>query len=52
MSTYYNNVFVFCYDSLRVKNMAKKYFGTDGIRGKVNLGAMTPEMAMKIGMAW
>ncbi|MGY8985431.1 MAG: phosphoglucosamine mutase [Sphingomonadales bacterium] len=31
--------------------MAKKYFGTDGIRGKVNLGAMTPEMAMKIGMA-
>jgi phosphoglucosamine mutase len=31
--------------------MARKYFGTDGIRGRTNTGAMTAEMAMKIGMA-
>jgi phosphoglucosamine mutase len=31
--------------------MARKYFGTDGIRGRTNAGAMTAEMAMKIGMA-
>jgi phosphoglucosamine mutase len=31
--------------------MARKYFGTDGIRGLTNSGAMTPEMAMKVGQA-
>ena len=28
-----------------------KYFGTDGIRGCANLSPMTPEIAMKVGMA-
>jgi phosphoglucosamine mutase len=31
--------------------MARKYFGTDGIRGRVNAPTMTAEMAMKVGMA-
>ncbi len=31
--------------------MAGKYFGTDGIRGKANTFPMTPEVAMKVGMA-
>jgi phosphoglucosamine mutase len=31
--------------------MARKYFGTDGIRGRTNTGAMTAEMAMKVGQA-
>ncbi len=31
--------------------MARKYFGTDGIRGKVNNSAITADMAMKVGMA-
>ncbi len=31
--------------------MSRKFFGTDGIRGRTNAGAMTAEMAMKIGMA-
>jgi phosphoglucosamine mutase len=31
--------------------MGRKYFGTDGIRGKTNASAMTAEMAMKVGMA-
>lgn len=31
--------------------MARKYFGTDGIRGLANAGAMTPEMAFRIGLA-
>ena len=31
--------------------MAKSYFGTDGIRGRVNRHPMTPEIAMKVGMA-
>ena len=31
--------------------MARKYFGTDGIRGRTNASAMTPEMAMKVGQA-
>jgi phosphoglucosamine mutase len=30
--------------------MARKYFGTDGIRGRAN-GKITPELAMKIGQA-
>lgn len=31
--------------------MARKYFGTDGIRGKANEGKMTAEIAMRVGMA-
>jgi len=31
--------------------MARKYFGTDGIRGLTNAGAMTAATAMKVGMA-
>ena len=31
--------------------MTRKYFGTDGIRGRVNASALTPEIAMKAGMA-
>ncbi|UJR79799.1 phosphoglucosamine mutase [Sandaracinus amylolyticus] len=34
---------------LRVANMARTLFGTDGIRGMANEGAMTPEIAFKIG---
>jgi phosphoglucosamine mutase len=31
--------------------MARKYFGTDGIRGKTNAAPMTAAMAMRVGMA-
>ena len=31
--------------------MARKYFGTDGIRGLTNTAPMTASMAMKVGMA-
>jgi phosphoglucosamine mutase len=31
--------------------MTRKYFGTDGIRGRANSPALTPELAMKAGMA-
>ncbi|MBN8809012.1 MAG: phosphoglucosamine mutase [Sphingomonas sp.] len=31
--------------------MARKYFGTDGIRGRTNTQPMTAAMAMKVGMA-
>ncbi len=31
--------------------MARKYFGTDGIRGLVNGYKLTPELALKVGMA-
>jgi phosphoglucosamine mutase len=31
--------------------VARKYFGTDGIRGLTNIAPMTAEMAMKVGMA-
>jgi phosphoglucosamine mutase len=31
--------------------MTRKYFGTDGIRGRVNTAKLTPEVAMKAGMA-
>ena len=30
---------------------AKKYFGTDGIRGKVNAGNINGEMFFKFGLA-
>lgn len=31
--------------------MARKFFGTDGIRGKTNEHPMTPDMALKVAMA-
>jgi phosphoglucosamine mutase len=31
--------------------MVRKYFGTDGVRGTANAGAMTADMVLKIGMA-
>ncbi|MTI16607.1 phosphoglucosamine mutase [Rhodobacteraceae bacterium RKSG542] len=31
--------------------MARTYFGTDGIRGTANKWPMTPELALKVGMA-
>src|SRR5471032_2725085 len=31
--------------------MTRKYFGTDGIRGRANADSMTPVIAMKAGMA-
>src|SRR3954471_5676850 len=31
--------------------MARKYFGTDGIRGLANGNKLTPDLAMKVGMA-
>ena len=31
--------------------MARKFFGTDGIRGRTNAKPMTAEIAMKVGMA-
>jgi phosphoglucosamine mutase len=31
--------------------MARKFFGTDGIRGRVNDEPMTPEIAMRVGQA-
>ena len=34
-----------------VVQMARSYFGTDGIRGQANKFPMTPEIAMKVGMA-
>jgi phosphoglucosamine mutase len=31
--------------------MTRKYFGTDGIRGRANQFPITPELALKVGMA-
>lgn len=31
--------------------MSRKYFGTDGVRGRANAGSMTPDVVMRIGMA-
>lgn len=31
--------------------MERKYFGTDGIRGRVNFGKMTPDQIMRVGLA-
>src|SRR5580704_10553177 len=35
----------------RTLSMTRKYFGTDGIRGRTNASVLTPEIAMKAGMA-
>lgn len=34
-----------------MKTMKKQYFGTDGIRGKANVGTLTPDNVMRLGMA-
>ena len=31
--------------------MSRQYFGTDGIRGKSNAFPMTPDVAMRVGLA-
>lgn len=31
--------------------MSRKYFGTDGMRGRVNQDHMTPDVAMRVGLA-
>ncbi|MGI9294967.1 MAG: phosphoglucosamine mutase, partial [Pseudomonadales bacterium] len=31
--------------------MEKKYFGTDGIRGRVGAGVINPEFVLKLGWA-
>lgn len=31
--------------------MARRYFGTDGIRGRANASHMTPDVALRVGMA-
>lgn len=31
--------------------MSRKYFGTDGMRGEVNKGFMTPDIALRVGLA-
>src|SRR6185295_5892751 len=31
--------------------MTRKYFGTDGIRGRANRFPITPDLALKVGMA-
>src|ERR1700752_2313235 len=33
------------------RGMVRKYFGTDGIRGKANNGTLTAELALKVGQA-
>ncbi len=35
----------------REMHMNRRYFGTDGIRGRANAAPMTPEIAMRAGMA-
>src|SRR5688500_2136946 len=37
--------------SLRIGVMQRKYFGTDGVRGRVGEIPITPELVMKIGYA-
>lgn len=34
-----------------MKRMARKFFGTDGIRGRANDGILTADLAMKVGQA-
>jgi phosphoglucosamine mutase len=31
--------------------MTRKYFGTDGVRGRANFGSMSPDMVMRLGLA-
>jgi phosphoglucosamine mutase len=34
-----------------VSHVSRRYFGTDGIRGRANVSPMTPDIAMRVGMA-
>ena len=34
-----------------MKEMNKKFFGTDGVRGEANKFPMTPEIILKLGMS-
>src|SRR4051794_38549127 len=34
-----------------MNRMARKYFGTDGVRGRVGTGPITPDFVMKLGYA-
>src|SRR4029450_7221581 len=34
-----------------MKHMSRKYFGTDGIRGRTNPDQLTAEVAMRVGQA-
>jgi phosphoglucosamine mutase len=34
-----------------LKGAVMKYFGTDGIRGQANVGAMSPQMVLRVGQA-
>jgi phosphoglucosamine mutase len=36
---------------LRDKKMSKKYFGTDGVRGRVGVAPITPQFVMQLGYA-
>ncbi len=38
-------------NKIKSKNKLRKYFGTDGIRGRANMHPMTGETALKVGMA-
>jgi phosphomannomutase len=33
------------------KNMGRKYFGTDGVRGLVGVAPITPDFVMRLGYA-
>ena len=33
------------------KTRPRRHFGTDGVRGRANVGKMTPDMVMRLGMA-
>jgi phosphoglucosamine mutase len=37
--------------SKRIREMARKYFGTDGIRGRANSALMSPDFVIKVGQA-
>src|ERR1044072_1522454 len=38
-------------NSFAGRYMGRRFFGTDGIRGRTNQSPMTAEMAMRVGMA-
>ena len=38
-------------DAPAPKQAERRFFGTDGVRGLANAGAMTPDMILKLGMA-
>src|SRR5215207_9632725 len=40
-----------CGGDLGDDHVTRRYFGTDGIRGRANAHPMTPDIAMRVGMA-